>query len=94
VIALGREGARFLYVALIIVAYLLIVMGVVTGMMPRMTLIGLGTVMFGWKAAKGALKDYNDVNRLVPALGANVMTILGTQALLAVGYVIAGWRNS
>ncbi len=94
VIALGREGARFLYVALIIVAYLLIVMGVVTGMMPWMTLIGLGTVMFGWKAAKGALKDYNDVNRLVPALGANVMTILGTQALLAVGYVIAGWRNS
>ena len=94
VIALGREGARFLYVALIIVAYLLIVIGVVTGMMPWMTLIGLGTVMFGWKAAKGALKDYNDVNRLVPALGANVMTILGTQALLAVGYVIAGWRNS
>ncbi len=31
VIALGREGARFLYVALIIVAYLLIVIGVVTG---------------------------------------------------------------
>ena len=94
VIALGREGARFLYIALIIIAYLLIVIGVVTGMMPWMTLIGLGTVMFGWKAAKGALKDYNDVNRLVPALGANVMTILGTQALLAVGYVIAGWRNS
>jgi len=94
VIALGREGARFLYVALIIVAYLLIVIGVVTGMMPWVTLIGLGTVVFAWKAAKGALKDYNDVNRLVPALGANVMTILGTQALLAVGYVIAGWRNS
>ena len=94
VIALGREGARFLDVALVIVAYLLIVIGVVTGIMPWVTLIGLGTVVFGWKAAKGALKDYNDVNRLVPALGANVMTILGTQALLAVGYVIAGWCNS
>ena len=94
VIALGREGARFVYVALIIVAYLLIVIGVVTGIMPWVTLIGLGTVVFGWKAAKGALKDYNDVNRLVPALGANVITILGTQALLALGYVIAGWGNS
>jgi hypothetical protein len=31
---------------------------------------------------------------LVPALGANVITILGTQALLAVGYVIAGWKHS
>jgi 1,4-dihydroxy-2-naphthoate octaprenyltransferase len=94
VIALGRERARFLYVALIIVAYLLIVIGVVAGIMPWVTLIGLGTMVFGWKAAKGALNDYNDVSRLVPALGANVVTILGTQALLAVGYVIAGWRNS
>ncbi len=94
VIALGRESARFLYVALIIVAYLLIVIGVVAGIMPWVTLIGLGTIVFGWKAAKGALNDYNDVSRLVPALGANVITILGTQALLVVGYVIAGWRNS
>ena len=93
VIALGRENARFLYIALTVVAYLLIVIGVVAGIMPWMTLIGLGTMVFGWKAAKGALKDYNNVSRLVPALGANVITILGTQALLVVGYVIAGWRN-
>jgi 1,4-dihydroxy-2-naphthoate octaprenyltransferase len=77
-----------------IVAYLLIVIGVVAGIMPWVTLIGLGTVVFGWKAAKGALKNYDDVNRLVPALGANVIMILGTQALLVVGYIIAGWRNS
>jgi hypothetical protein len=29
------------------------------------------------------------MDRLVPILGANVITILGTQALLAIGYVIA-----
>jgi hypothetical protein len=58
-------------------------------MMPVVTLIGLGTVIFGWKAARGALKYHNDMDRLVPILGANVITILGTQALLAVGYVIA-----
>ena len=58
-------------------------------MMPVVTLIGLGTIVFGWKAAKGALKYYDDNRQLVPVLGANVITILGTQALLAIGYVIA-----
>jgi hypothetical protein len=58
-------------------------------MMPVLTLIGLGTVGFGWKAAKGTLKYYDNTEKLVPILGANVITILGTQALLAVSYVIA-----
>ena len=46
-------------------------------MMPVVTLIGLGTIGFGWKAAKGALKYYDDTEKLVPVLGANVITILG-----------------
>jgi hypothetical protein len=58
-------------------------------MMPVVTLIGLGPIGFGWKAAKGALKYYDDTEKLVPVLGANVITILGTQALLAAGYVVA-----
>jgi 1,4-dihydroxy-2-naphthoate octaprenyltransferase len=89
VIMMGREDARFLFVALIVASYLCIVIGVLTKMMPLVALIGLGTIGFGWKAARGALKYYNDTSRLVPVLGANVITILGTQALLAIGYVIA-----
>jgi hypothetical protein len=58
-------------------------------MMPWVALIGLGTIGFGWKAAKGALRYYHNTNQLVPVLGMNVITILGTQALLTVGYVIA-----
>jgi 1,4-dihydroxy-2-naphthoate octaprenyltransferase len=89
VIAMGKKNASFLFVALLFASYLLIIIGVLTKMMPVVTLIGLGTIGFGWKAAKGALKYYNDTNQLVPVLGANVITILGTQALLAIGYVIA-----
>ncbi len=89
VIAMGKEGARFLFVTLIAASYLCIAIGVVTKMMPVMTLIGLGTMAFGWKAAKGALRYYDDTAHLVPALGANVITILGTQALVTIGYVIA-----
>jgi len=37
------------------------------------------------EAAKGALEYYDNNEKLVPILGANVITILGTQALLVVG---------
>jgi 1,4-dihydroxy-2-naphthoate octaprenyltransferase len=89
VILMGREGARHLFVVFMGAAYGLIVIGVATRIMPVMTLIGLGTIVFGWKAAKGALKDYDDTPKLIPALGANVVTILGTQGLLVLGYVVA-----
>lgn len=89
VISLGKKDASYLFVALLTVSYLCIIVGVLTKMMPVLTLIGLGTIGFGWKAAKGALKYYDNTQKLVPILGVNVITILGTQALLAVGYVIA-----
>ncbi len=89
VISLGKKDASYLFVALLTASYLCIVAGVLTKMMPAVALIGLGTIGFGWKAAKGAIKYYDNTEKLVPVLGANVITILGTQALLAVGYVIA-----
>jgi 1,4-dihydroxy-2-naphthoate octaprenyltransferase len=89
VISLGKKDASYLFIAFLIVSYLCIIVGVLTKIMPVVTLIGLGTVGFGWKAAKGALRYYNNTEKLVPVLGANVITILGTQALLAIGYVIA-----
>jgi 1,4-dihydroxy-2-naphthoate octaprenyltransferase len=92
VITLGKKGASYLFVALLVASYLCIVIGVFTKVMPVVTLIGLGTLGFGWKAAKGALTCYDSTEKLVPVLGANVITILGTQALLAIGYVIASIR--
>jgi len=89
VISLGKRDASYLFVVFLIASYLCIIVGVLTKMMPAVTLIGLGTIGFGWKAAKGALKYYDHTEKLVPILGANVITILGTQALLAIGYVIA-----
>jgi 1,4-dihydroxy-2-naphthoate octaprenyltransferase len=89
VISLGKKDASYLFVSLLTVSYLCIIVGVLTKMMPVVTLIGLGTIVFGWKAAKGALRYYDDANQLVPVLGANVITILGTQTLLTIGYLIA-----
>ena len=89
VISLGKKDASYLFIAFLIASYLCIIVGVLSKIMPVVTIIGLGTIGFGWKAAKGALKYYDNTEKLVPILGANVITILGTQALLTIGYVIA-----
>jgi 1,4-dihydroxy-2-naphthoate octaprenyltransferase len=68
VITLGKKNASFLFVSLIVASYLCIIIGVLTKMMPWMALIGLGTIGFGWKAAKGAIRYYHNTNQLVPGL--------------------------
>ncbi len=89
VITMGKKSASMLFVALLIASYLCIIIGVLANIMPLLTLIALITIGFGWKTAKGALKYYQDNRQLIPVLGSNVITILGTQALITVGYVIA-----
>ena len=89
VITMGKRSASMLFVALLIASYLCIIIGVLTKIMPLVTLIGLMTIGLGWKTAKGALTHYNDTGQLIPVLGSNVITILGTQALITIGYVIA-----
>ena len=89
VMALGRRRAAWLYTILLVCTYLSIVLGVVFRLMPWPALIILLTVPLARKAIQGALRHYDDIPQLVPALGANVMTILATDALLAVGYVLA-----
>ena len=89
VMALGKSRAAWLYASLLVCTYLSIVLGVVFGLMPWPVLVALLTVPLAMKAIRGALQHYDDIPQLVPALGANVLTILGTDALLAVGYVLA-----
>ena len=89
VMALGRSRAARLYTILMVCTYLSIVLGVVFRLMPWPALVALLTIPLARKAIQGALQHYDDIPQLIPALGANVMTILATDALLAVGYVLA-----
>lgn len=89
VMALGRRRAARLYTALLVCTYLSIVLGVVFGLMPWPALVALLTVPVARKAIQGALQHYDDIPNLIPTLAANVLTILGTDALLTVGYVLA-----
>jgi 1,4-dihydroxy-2-naphthoate octaprenyltransferase len=89
VMALGTKKASRLYTALVAATYLCIILGVAFRLMPLPALVGLLTLPVAFKAVQGALQHYDDIPKLIPALGANVMTILGTDLLLTVGYVLA-----
>jgi 1,4-dihydroxy-2-naphthoate octaprenyltransferase len=89
VMALGKRRAAWLYTVLLVCTYLSIVLGVVFRLMPWPALAALLTIPLARKAIQGALQHYDDIPQFIPALAANVMTILTTDALLTVGYVLA-----
>ena len=88
-IAIGKARASVVYSALTVAVYLWIVAGVVVGLMPAFCLIALLTLPFAVKAIKGALR-HQDMSKLGPAMANNVLVVLLTQLLLAIGYLLAG----
>lgn len=88
VIALGKEKAVKLYSALTLLTYAFIAIATILKLMPPTALISFLTFPTALKAIKGAQKYYNDIEKLIPALACNVKVVLGTQLLLALGYVL------
>jgi len=87
-ILIGPRGAVIVYSGIVIASYGAIVGGVVTGALPVLALLGLLTLPFGIKAITGALKSYANIEKLIPALGANIIVVLATPLLMAAGVMI------
>jgi 1,4-dihydroxy-2-naphthoate octaprenyltransferase len=92
VIALGTKKAGWLYAILTATTYLCIVAGVVLKLMPALSLIALLSVPLALKAISITFKHHDHPAEMVPALKANVQTILLTDALLALGYLLDSFR--
>ncbi|RLG39761.1 MAG: prenyltransferase [Thermoproteota archaeon] len=88
VISLGRGKASWIYSFLTIFVYLWIILASILGFMPLQSLISLITIPAGLKAIKLSTENYDNVEKLIPALGANVVVVLLTQLLLGIGYLI------
>ena len=88
VIALGRKKASRLYALLMATTYLCIIFGVVLKKMPPLTLISLASLPFALKSVFVTYKYFDNIKALIPALKFNVITVLGTDILLASGYFI------
>lgn len=88
VIVLGHKGAAVVYVAALAAVYLILIAGAILGWFPLTVLIALLTLPLAIKASVGALRHGQDTQKLVPAMGANVWLVLGTDLLIAVAYFI------
>ena len=62
--------------------------GVTFGLIPAWTLLGLITLVFAVPAALGALKNANDLPKLAPSMGQNVLLNLITPVLMGIGLLI------
>jgi 1,4-dihydroxy-2-naphthoate octaprenyltransferase len=71
-----------------VAVYLWIIAWVAAGFMPVWTLLALLSLPLTLRAINGAL-HYDDPSRLMPGMAANVMTVLLTQLLLGIGYILA-----
>jgi 1,4-dihydroxy-2-naphthoate octaprenyltransferase len=92
-IVLGKDRASIFYSAMTILVYVWIVVWVILGLagvsygMPVYCLIALLTLPMAIKAIKGS-RQYNDMNKIIPAMASNVMVVLLTQLLLGIGFIL------
>ena len=87
-ITMGTTKASIVYSVLTVIVYLWII-GIAVAEQEPFLLIALLTIPFAVKAIRGALK-HQEMAKLVPAMGNNVLVVLLTQLLLGIGYILAG----
>lgn len=88
-ITIGRRASSRIYAAFLVGAYLSIIIGVVLGLLPVWTLLGLLTIFLAVPSARRAYQYADDIPLLIPAMGQNVMINVLTPLLMAVGLFIA-----
>jgi 1,4-dihydroxy-2-naphthoate octaprenyltransferase len=84
-IAIGRQKSSLIYIAFLALAYLSIILGVLTDSLPLPALLGLLTVFLAVPVALGVRKNADDIPHLVPLMGKNVLINLLTPVLMAIG---------
>lgn len=88
-IVIGQPKASLFYSGMTLLVYLWIIGAVAARVMPVYCLFALLTLPLALKAIQGS-RQYQDMNKLVPALASNVMVVLLTQLFLGIGYILAG----
>lgn len=90
-ILLGKRTSSLIYIVFQALAYVAIVVGVLAGVLPAWTLLGLLTLPLAARAAYGAYRYAEaPIPELVPYLVLNVLVNILTPLLLGVGILVAG----
>lgn len=89
VILLGKRNASRIYTILLALCYLSIITSVILKILPPHILLGLLTIPIAIKASQGVMKNYAQTDKLIPALGQNILIVLLTPVLITVGLLLA-----
>ena len=88
VIFLGKKRAAVGYAVILVGVYASIILSVLSGTTPATVLIGLLTLPLAVITGYKTLMYPENDEKLLPALGINVILVLSTDLLLAVGFII------
>jgi 1,4-dihydroxy-2-naphthoate octaprenyltransferase len=87
-IIIGRKASVWVYGAFLAATYLSVTIGSLTGLFPRSGLLALATIPLAVTTTRGATRFAEDIPRLIPYMGRNVVITILTPVLLAVGLFI------
>ncbi|OQY45395.1 MAG: prenyltransferase [Anaerolineaceae bacterium 4572_78] len=89
-IAAGRKNSVYIFGLFFVLTYLVIIVGVYFAYLPTASLIGLLTIVIAIPTTMGAFRYAEDIKKLVPYMGLNVVINIITPILVATGLFI-GW---
>ncbi|HVM72490.1 MAG TPA: prenyltransferase [Anaerolineales bacterium] len=87
-ILIGRKASSLIYSAFLLAAFLSIGLGAAFGLLPAVCLIGLLGAIIAIPAGINAFRYSDDIGRLSPSLGMNVLLNLVTPVLVGIGLFI------
>jgi 1,4-dihydroxy-2-naphthoate polyprenyltransferase len=88
-ITIGRERSSVVYILMVLAAYLALIISVLVGVLPYLALLGLVTLPFGLLVVMGVRRYHDQIEKLVPVMGRNVMLTLFFPMLMAIGIIVS-----
>lgn len=87
-IVIGRRTSSMVYGAFLAAVFLAIVVGIALGLLPFACLLGLLMLVLAVPTAVGVYRYADDLEKLAPYLGYNVLMNVATPVLMAIGLFI------
>jgi len=87
----GRKRSSILFGLILLATYISLLAGVLLGHLPPATLLALLTLPVGIAAVRGVHRYADDLPKLVPFMGFNVLLNIVIPVLMAVGLFLAAW---
>jgi 1,4-dihydroxy-2-naphthoate octaprenyltransferase len=87
-ILIGRRPSSYIFSTFLVLTYVTILVGVLLSVLPLWSLLGLATLYLAIPLLKGSISYADDIQKLIPFMGNNVLVNLLTPVLVAIGLFI------